>query len=888
MANKIQSDKMQWELSIKDSEAQRNIANLAKANKDLEKSNKEIRLEMARLEAQGKQNSEEWKSLNGVLKNNNIEIGNNSKLIQENEKQLGLQNMTMNQLKKRYQEIQKEMNNTSKAADPKAWESLKNQLDETKGAMASLSGGTQKAEGVMISWGSAMKVGLMGIVADLGQKVLSFIGDLFSLEKIINSTQSTGDKFKWTMEGLDNAFSYFRLTLATMDFSNFADNLKEAYRVAVEVAAQLDEIFERLNSFKIQDIKVQAEIENLFEMSNDVNKSSQERLIALQKIKELTMSQANLQTDIYAQEADAHQKMIKNRTKLNDQQLEFYIDEFNNNRDVIQQARVLISLQNEVNRLKQVGRSQSPAGDARALQSNKEYEIAKKNLEVFEASNAAQIEGIKQVAQIARSYDRANDEFVQKYVESRVKMMSVNVEAARSLRRVDKQINTLTKGIADEALQQRKEIASKSKQEQERMYREEVEAADKANKEKLLSIREMYIAGHISQKEYNAQIEMLEYDLINTKIAINLKFSKGIEDLQNQMLLKQIEKIDKFKAALDKLKKEADDAVNKGIAEETKKQTSELDASINDALAFMQKAAETASGVIDGQKTQIESLQDKYDLDLLALKDSLEMKMLTEQQYNQAVEKLNEETWQARFNINSKGAKKVLDIVMEGLNIASQVSSQLQQIEFTKLETQKNRELSLYGDSYEKRAEIEQKYEQKKIEVQQKYADIDMGIKIAQALASGAQGAMTAVGQLGALAGPAVAAIAAMTALQVGMIVAQRNAIKSNTIGANSGSFGGGERMVLGSPQQSSQVQMPVAQKPILANDMRAINSMHAENKSKDVAALEGLKPLVGTLNKVTGLLENLRDNPISANVVLSDFDAKTKQRDRIKNEGSL
>ena len=145
MAKKLQSDKLQWELSIKDSEAQRNIAALTRANKDYEKSNKEIRLEMARLEAQGKRNTDEYRGLKDVLKQNNTEIALNTKQIKQNESVLGTQGMTMNQLKNRYKELLKEMNNTSRATDPKAWESLKAQLDETRGAMGNLAGGTQKS-----------------------------------------------------------------------------------------------------------------------------------------------------------------------------------------------------------------------------------------------------------------------------------------------------------------------------------------------------------------------------------------------------------------------------------------------------------------------------------------------------------------------------------------------------------------------------------------------------------------------------------------------------------------------------------------------------------------------------------------------------------------------
>jgi hypothetical protein len=879
MANKIQSDKMQWELSIKDSEAQRNIANLAKANKDLEKSNKEIRLEMARLEAQGKRNSDEWRSLNGVLKSNNLEIGNNSKLIAENEKQLGLQNMTMNQLKKRYQELQKEMNNTSKAADPEAWNSLKSKLDETKGAMANLAGGTQKAEGVMVSWGSAIKIGLMGALASLGQKVLSTVGDLFSLEKIISTTQTTGDKYQATMAGLEGAFDQFRRTLATMDFSNFLQNITEAYEVSKKVAEMLDELFERQNSFKIQNVETMAVIEDLYETMNNVNKTYAERQAAGEKIKELTEKDAALQKEILQQEADAYKLKLVSVTKMKDEEIDFLIVKYNENKKILNQASELIKLESELsymqkNRVKNVGETTV------TLYSDEEINSVKNRINDFKKLN----QGVDEAAKILGKYNLANDGIISKFVDTTVKVMSVEVEAQKSLRRVERSINTMTKSIADETLRQRKEIAAKSKQEQERLYKEEIEGADKANKEKLISLREMYLAGHISQKEYNAQVEALEYQLIESKIAINLKFSRNIEDLQNQMLIKQIDKIEKFKAALEKLKKEADDAVKKGIAEDSKKQTSELDNQINDAFAFMQKAAETASGVIDSQKTKLQSLQDKYDEDLLALKDSLNLKMLTEQQYNQAVQDMDNEAWKSRFEINSKGAKKVLDLIVEGLNIASQVSSQLQQIEFTKLETQKNRELSLYGDSYDKRAEIEQKYEQKKLEVQQKYADIDMGIKIAQAIASGALGAMTAISQLGVLAGPAVAVIGAMTALQVGMIVAQRNAIKSQTIAGSSGSFGG-ERMVLGSSQQSSQVQIPGAQKQASSSQISAINSTKGETAEKNNAAISNQS---GVMNEISGFLKDLRNNPIAAYTVLSQQEAKKEQFERIKQEGSL
>ena len=136
----------------------------------------------------------------------------------------------------------------------------------------------------MISWGSAMKVGVMGILASMGQKVLSVVGDLFDLEKIINSNQTTGDRYAATVAGLKGAFAEFRTALATMDFSNFTENLTRAYNIAYEVAWIMDELFERQNSFKIQDIQVKSQIEDLYEQMNNVNLSYKERSDAAQLI----------------------------------------------------------------------------------------------------------------------------------------------------------------------------------------------------------------------------------------------------------------------------------------------------------------------------------------------------------------------------------------------------------------------------------------------------------------------------------------------------------------------------------------------------------------------------------------------------------------------------
>ena len=887
MAKKLQSDKMQWELSIKDSEAQRNITSLTRANKELEKSNKQIRLEMARLEAQGKRNSQEYIGLQGVLKQNNIEISHNSKLIKENESKLGLQNMTMNQLRKRYQELQREMNNTSKAADPKAWESLKSQLDDTKDAMNDLGGKTQKTEGVMISWGSALKVGLMGILAGFGQEVISGIRNLLDFEKIINSNQATGDKFAATMAGLKNAFDTFRVSLATMDFSNFTKNLKSAYNVAYEATMIMDELFERQNSFRIQDVKIKAEIEDLYADMNNVNLSYQKRQEASKKIQVLTEQQSTKQKSIYEDEARAQRLLLEDRTKLSEEQLQFFVDEYNNNREVIQQAAEYLALQDKIKEARNKSRgTQTSYGVTVYSDYSEEIKKAELDMEAFKLKNSQVLSSIKQVAEITRGYNRSNDELVSNYVESKVKMMSVDVEAAKSLRRVINNENSMLKGIATEAAARQKEIAQQSVKQQEESYNKEIAAAQKANNEKLTGYKEMLIAGHMSQEEYNRKLEALEEELVEKKIEINMVYSKSIDELQSQLLDRQIERINRFKTKLDAIRKQIDDTLDKSVEKSYKTDSDKISAEIDESLSYMDKAAAKASEYFKERKSELDGQKELHSAELQELQDALDLKMLSEEQYHEAVKKLDQESWQKRFDINSKGARKVLEVVSEALAIAASVITQMQEVEMTKLEGQKQRELSLYGDSYEKREEIEQKYEEKKLEIQQKYADMDMAVKIAQALANGALGIMTAIAQLGPLAGPAIAIISATTAAQVAMIAAQRMAIKNASTGAGRSSGGIGTRTVIGSQEaNATPVAQVQAQQPVNSSQISAINDARGESFTGQTNTANAQ---LGIMKELSGYLKDLRDNPITAYTVLSQHEAKKNQLERFKKEGSL
>jgi TP901 family phage tail tape measure protein len=176
------------------------------------------------------------------------------------------------------------------------------------------------------------------------------------------------------------------------------------------------------------------------------------------------------------------------------------------------------------------------------------------------------------------------------------------------------------------------------------------------------------------------------------------------------------------------------------------------------------------------------------DSELKKLKELLAAKLITKEQYEKEVK-----------SMKMKHSVEIAQKVNEVVSAAADFYDAIKELQYGKLEQQKERELALYGNTADARAKIEQKFEKEKLALQIKYADKDMAIKIVQSIAAGALAVVQALAQLGPVAGAIAAVfIGATTALQIGTIVAQRNALKSNLQSGNSSDSAVGTRSVKG------------------------------------------------------------------------------------------
>lgn len=294
----------------------------------------------------------------------------------------------------------------------------------------------------------------------------------------------------------------------------------------------------------------------------------------------------------------------------------------------------------------------------------------------------------------------------------------------------------------------------------------------------------------ISQAEYDAKIYAAHMENLRLRLEAARQYGQDSTDIQNEFLDMQIKAIEKHQKEVE---------------------------AINDAFANVERAKKKKEE--EEQKKQMEATtkrlaneQEILEQDLARVKERIgedtwkeelafEMWKL-EELHNQGI--ISERTYQeAKLKIKLEYAQKAANQVNQIAEMASNFVTQLKQMETAQMEAEYQAQLTAAGDNAEEREAIEAEYEQKKLDMQKKYADVDMVINIAKAIASGALAAVEAFAAAGGnpvLGGVFAAIIAATTAAEIATIVAQRNAIKNTSVGGGGSSSAPktGERKMTG------------------------------------------------------------------------------------------
>lgn len=177
----------------------------------------------------------------------------------------------------------------------------------------------------------------------------------------------------------------------------------------------------------------------------------------------------------------------------------------------------------------------------------------------------------------------------------------------------------------------------------------------------------------------------------------------------------------------------------------------------------------------------------EYQNELAQLENLHDQGMISEKQYQEG-----------RLSLGIRYAKKYFDYYS---GLSSSMVEAIQQAEINQVEAKYDVLIQEAENNGEDTAALEEEKENKKLEIQKKYADVNFAIKCSQIIADTAVSIMKAYGELGPIAGTVAAVMLAATgAAQLASAKAERDRIKNMSLKNTTGSkTATAERVVSGS-----------------------------------------------------------------------------------------
>lgn len=736
---------------------------------EIRKKAADVRAEMIRLEQEKGINSKEFKAAKKEL----IALEKSQRAINEDTKKYerilkDLNGSNLNDLQFAARKLNQEVRRLKPGTEEFVEASKK--LKEVRTRMKEIESQSRQTQGVFGSFFT--KIGWKAIWAAAAAAVIKLGKDM------IAQTQLIGDKWRTETAGWKAAYGTFIADLSSgKGWNEMVQRMKDAYKNGKEVARMLDEIFERNNSVAIQEAELNLEAEQQKKIYMDGTKTVQERIAAAERYDDIQREIAEHRKIAVKEELDAYKSRLQERTNLSDAELDAFIRDYNDNKDLIDQA---IEYTEELHRREkavQGWKDSMNMGDvdgvaADILQAN--LDAAQESLDFFKASADA---SVVYWAATVEKYNLGNDEMVKNYVQARIKMIDADTNYERATQRSSRVTSNL-----------RHQLASDGQNAANKAYQDAVKKSEEHFKELQNQAKQAYLSGELTEQQYQNRLTEIQEASLKDRIAIAERFNQSTVELQSQLLDLSIQQKQQLQKMMEDLERDAAKALEDAMAEMDAEIQAEMDRMDQEMQDWLDRWTELCeqSEEVRRELHPVDALRADLQEELNALTEVYQNGLLSEEDYQAAradiVKKYNKEILKAQAEPYQKGVQNA----QKYIEAVSNFMTAMQSAATAKLDAQMQAELTAAGDNAEKREEIEANYEQKKLDIQKRYANINMGIEIAKTIAAGALSVMQGFAELGPIGGAIFAAIiAATTALQVATIVAQRNAIMNQSVSSS-------------------------------------------------------------------------------------------------------
>lgn len=319
--------------------------------------------------------------------------------------------------------------------------------------------------------------------------------------------------------------------------------------------------------------------------------------------------------------------------------------------------------------------------------------------------------------------------------------------------------NRIQQGAADIYLMaQERDLHKKQLAELERYYKE-VENSDLiAGEEKQNRLDEIY--RQIREAWSKTVTDAGKWQETLRQLSTNTNSIEGVRD-SIRLQIESIEQV--YTAVIEQARQQGLDVTR--LEEEKQRRI----AALNYQYLEEQYKTQEAAGL---------SWADEYDRELAKLQNMHRQGLISEKDFQKA-----------RLNLQVKNIQKYYDYYQQ---LAGSMVSAIQEAEIAKSEAKYDVLIQQAKNNGEDTAALEQEKENKKLEIQKKYADLDFAVKISQIIANTAVAIMQAFAQLGPIGGAIAAAMLTATgAAQVVITKAERDKVKNMQPGNVGGSSQG-------------------------------------------------------------------------------------------------
>ena len=243
-----------------------------------------------------------------------------------------------------------------------------------------------------------------------------------------------------------------------------------------------------------------------------------------------------------------------------------------------------------------------------------------------------------------------------------------------------------------------------------------------------------------------------------------------------------------------------------GMQEAHRKQVQDVETTYNAIIEIARQAGISTVGLEKQKQQEISQLEFDYQNSLYQIQSQIGVSWAQEYQNELALlknlhdqELIDEKTYQRKkLQMQMNNAKKYFDYYS---GLSSSMVEAIQQAEIDQVEAKYDVLIQEAENNGEDTAALEEEKENKKLEIQKKYADVNFAIKCSQIIADTAVSIMKAYADLGPIAGTVAAIMLAATGVaQLASAKAERDRIKNMSLKNTTGSkTATAERVVSGS-----------------------------------------------------------------------------------------